>query len=47
MPIVQNKKLIKKLPLFIKPQMSDKKLNLLVGMVARVNKEFNKKHGNS
>ena len=41
------KELAKKLPLFIKPQMSDKKLNLLVAMVAKANKEFNKKHGKS
>lgn len=44
---MKEKEVIKKLPLFIKPQMSDKKLNLLIGMVARANKEFNKKHGNS
>lgn len=42
---MNEKKLVSKLPLFIKPQMSDKKLNLLIAMVARANKEFNKKHG--
>lgn len=30
----------RKLPLFIKPQMSDKKLRLLIDMVAIANKEF-------
>lgn len=42
---MDEKELTNKLPLFIKPEMSDKKLKLLVNMVARANKEFNKRHG--
>lgn len=44
---MNEKNITKKLPLFIKPQISDKKLNLLAAMVSRANKEFKKKHGNS
>ena len=47
MASISGKEITRKLPLFIKPQMSDKKLNLLTAMVAKANKEFNKKHGNS
>lgn len=41
---MSGKKLAIRLPLFIKPHMSDKKLNLLINMVNKANKEFIKKN---